>query len=404
MTRAQDRLVIVGSVPDKSQMRRSRIMRILRGLGMEGIPEAGTSIGVDVGATVSGVLPTEEAPGARPEAAPPGSVPPSVSGAGGGPSGGAPAAAGGPAAHRSEAPGLLPVPSLTVLPRRLSFSALHAFGRCPRQFYLERGLGLNGASAVGGAVRRSRGASSERDGVGVGSSGLRGPARPLEGLREDEELLLGDGVWLDDEESHGGLEVGLLVHSLLEGSVLHGPRPERGRLRELALEASAAQGMSLSASGLDRALDLTEAFWRSPVATAPGLAQARKEESFLFSQEGVLLSGVVDLVWRQGGSWSIVDFKTNALGGRTPDDVAADYELQACVYCLGALKGGAAEVGMALLFLERPEAPVRVEYSSRDRERLEARLTAVLGEIRNSGFPAVRGVACTRCGVAALCR
>jgi CRISPR/Cas system-associated exonuclease Cas4 (RecB family) len=117
----------------------------------------------------------------------------------------------------------------------------------------------------------------------------------------------------------------------------------------------------------------------------------------------VVLSGIMDLVWQEGHSWFIVDYKTNALQGRSPAEVASGYDLQSCVYCLAALLAGAREVSMEFLFLERPESPVLLTFSSGDRSRLEEKLDTVLAEIRRGDFPPVRAGACGRCPLEEVC-
>jgi CRISPR/Cas system-associated exonuclease Cas4 (RecB family) len=190
---------------------------------------------------------------------------------------------------------------------------------------------------------------------------------------------------------------------LLERLALHEPRPDIQQLRALA-ETLAPQGAaSLAPPDLERALALTEAFWLTPVSSRTGLARAGKEVAFCFAREGVVLSGIMDLVWQEGDSWFIVDYKTNVLQGRSPAEVASGYDLQSCVYCLAALLAGAREVSMEFLFLERPEEPVRLTFSSGDLTRLEEKLDAVLAEIRRGDFPPVRGVACGRCPLAEVC-
>ena len=213
----------------------------------------------------------------------------------------------------------------------------------------------------------------------------------------------GPCIWLDGEEVDVGRDVGLVVHAALERLPLHEPAPDATQLQRMIADASAEAGLAVSPAGLERALLLTEAFWRSPVGSWSGLIFAEKEVPFCFEQGGLLLSGVIDLLCRSGDSWTVVDYKTNALRGRSPSEVAATYDLQCCVYCLAALKAGAREVTMEFLFLEQPESPVCFTFFADDVGRLEAMLDVALAEVASAGFPAERSKACPECPLEEVC-
>ncbi len=279
-------------------------------------------------------------------------------------------------------PQFLELGPATVLPRRLSFSGLSAFRECPRKFYLERVAGLQ---LVGAAGRLQSWPPFGEEGSG------------------QEDVFEEPGVFLDGGEISVGRDVGLLVHALLERLPLDEAVPDAGRLRDLAAQIELDGGASLAPAQLQRALELTRAFWLTPVRSRRGFAQARKEVAFCFAQKGVLLSGVMDLVWQDGDSWFVVDYKTNALLGRSPAEVAVAYDLQSCVYCLAALRAGAREVSMEFLFLEKPDAPVRLAFSSEDALELEEKLDTVLAEVKTGDFPAVRGDACGQCPLNEVC-
>jgi ATP-dependent exoDNAse (exonuclease V) beta subunit len=369
MTRAEDRLVVVGARGRSNRPEGCHINRILHGLGFDSFPQPGDSIELEgVDARVQCVDPADVAAvfeGPRASSA-------------------LETAAGRPDSHvgiPACPPFLAPV-SAAVLPRSLSYSAISAFRDCPRRFYLERVLGL-----------RADGAVSER---------AVSPPRDDDGA-DDEHLTTSEDAVLDDDERNAGRDVGLLVHGLLERSDVTGPAPSRDEVRRVAIDL-VRQGMpALGFDAVERALDLALAFWRSPVVLRKGLSSARKEVPFSFSQGGMIVSGVMDLVWRDGESWFVVDYKTNSLAGRSAAEAVRSYELQACVYGLAALRAGARHVSMSFLFLEQPDLPVEHSFSVGDRNVLEAKMETVLGEIRDGDFASCGGKACARCRFERLC-
>jgi CRISPR/Cas system-associated exonuclease Cas4 (RecB family) len=355
MTRAKDRLVLVGARPNGNKVDARRIGRIVIGLGLEGFPESGSAVALDgVDAAVIGVpypsggseeasaLDERPSPGCQPQAAP-------------------------------EPPCFLDLPLPGPASRQISFSALSAFSNCPRRFYLERVLGL-------GFLPASEAADGERD----------TPGR--------EETLL------DDAESYTGRDVGVAVHALLERIDLTGGPPAPEGLRELAMSVAADAGLRLSSGGMERAVALTAAFWDSPLAGDPEVGSALREEQFFFLQGEVAVHGVMDLLGRGERGWRIADYKTNSLEDRAPAEVAESYRMQAAVYCLAALKAGAPAVRMEFLFLEKPREPVVFEYLQADRQHLESLLDDALAGMKESTFPARAGPACSDCGVEGFCR
>ncbi|MFA4929519.1 MAG: 3'-5' exonuclease, partial [Patulibacter sp.] len=84
-----------------------------------------------------------------------------------------------------------------------------------------------------------------------------------------------------------------------------------------------------------------------------------------------LIHGVIDLWLDDGDEVTVVDWKTNALGGGTPADaVGRHYALQRDVYALAALLGGTRLVHVAFVFSEAPDRPVRFTFAQSDREGL----------------------------------
>jgi hypothetical protein len=129
------------------------------------------------------------------------------------------------------------------------------------------------------------------------------------------------------------------------------------------------------------------------------LGGARPERPFAFEHDGVLLHGRLDVLWRDGDSALVVDYKSNALEGTDPGEIVeAEYGLQRLVYALACLRDGAREVEVAYQFLERPDDVVTATFSADDAPALEAELTEAISRIRAGEFrPTPSELACADC-------
>ena len=235
--------------------------------------------------------------------------------------------------------------------RRLSYSALALFERCSYRYFAERVLRLAPVP----------------------------PARAAEG--------------------HGlaATEIGDAVHRLLELVPLDEPRtPGRPELAE----AVRAWYPAVDDEELDRIASLVQAYCDSPLArrlaTLPG---ARPERPFSFEHDGVLLHGRLDVLWREGTSALVADYKSNVLEGADPSEVVdAEYRLQRLVYALACLRDGADEVEVVYQFLERPDDLVSATFTRADVDALEAELSAAIARIREGEFrPTPSEFACSGC-------
>jgi hypothetical protein len=111
----------------------------------------------------------------------------------------------------------------------------------------------------------------------------------------------------------------------------------------------------------------------------------------------------MDLLHAQDGRWHIVDYKTNALKGRTPEEAARSYEPQAVVYCLAAFRSGARSVRMDFVFLEQPASPVTFEYFLDAVAGLEETLDQALLHLRRQRYSPEVGDQCDTCSVQEVC-
>ena len=125
---------------------------------------------------------------------------------------------------------------------------------------------------------------------------------------------------------------------------------------------------------------------------------ARREQSFSFEHDGVVLLGFIDVL-HLGERALVVDFKTNALEGESAERVVEeDYRLQQLVYALACLRAGASEVEVVYQFLEQPDDPVVTVFTSADAPRLEEELSAAIASIRSGTFvPTPSEWACSDC-------
>jgi len=246
----------------------------------------------------------------------------------------------------------IPVPRAHDV-RRLSYSALALFERCSYRYYSERVLGL---------PPRPRGATADGERTGLAAT-----------------------------------EVGDAVHRLLEIVPLDDPTP----LPRDDLDRAVREWYpNVSDEELARIAEMVDAFCRSELAgRIAGLPGARPERPFVFEHDAVVIRGRLDVLWREGQRAVVVDYKSNALEGRSPAEIIeAEYSLQRLVYALVCLRAGADEVEVAYQFLEQPDEVASTTFTSADTPALEAELSAAIARIRAGEFrPTPSEFACSDC-------
>jgi ATP-dependent helicase/nuclease subunit A len=335
MTRAIDRLIVAGSVDSEKRDSRTPIGWVLGRLGVEALEDGEVVRGparlalhidryepevelVEPELPEVGQLSLFEA-----EIAPP---PPTV-------------------------PMLPPLEPLVVPPervRRLSYSALALFERCPYRFYAER---LAGLRPVDGSGRIP------------GQSGL------------------------------AASEIGDAVHRLLERVDLAAPEAP-------SLDQVLAWYPAASADELERIGGLVDAFCGSTLArrlaSLPGVSS---ERPFAFEHDGVLFHGVLDVFHLAEGRALVADFKSNLLGELRPAEVVdAEYRLQRLVYALACLRAGADEVEVVYQFLEQPDELVSAAFRRDRLYELEGELSEAIAPIQAGEFqPRPSELACAGC-------
>ena len=126
---------------------------------------------------------------------------------------------------------------------------------------------------------------------------------------------------------------------------------------------------------MDRLLTLTRGWIESDFCARISAPPARLLSELPISLQldpgdDSILRGFIDLLAEPArGVQTVIDFKTNRLGERSPDQVAADYELQAWIYALAVARARRLDrVDVAFVLLERPGQPVILNF---DTERLK---------------------------------
>jgi ATP-dependent helicase/nuclease subunit A len=239
-----------------------------------------------------------------------------------------------------------PAPRLPELPavpepphhhvRRLSFTALSLFDSCSYRFYAERVVGMRGAEM------------SPADGEGL-----------------------------------SGTAIGSFVHAELERLPLREPVPPAD-LDERFVRAHPDATDDERA----RVARLVAAYCESPIAARVAtFDRSYQERHFTFEHDDVLLHGFLDVYAIADGRAFVLDYKTNALGDESPEEIVeASYRLQRLVYALACFRAGAAEVEVVYQFLEQPHAPVAKIFSSAQLPELEAELSEAIVRIRAGEF------------------
>jgi ATP-dependent exoDNAse (exonuclease V) beta subunit len=245
----------------------------------------------------------------------------------------------------------IPAPPLHRV-RRLSYSALALYESCSYRYYAERVAGMRAGDAVGSVP---------------GQEGL------------------------------AATEIGDSVHALLEHLDLRDPRPPG----DDELRAT-VRGRYPAATGddVERIGGFVRAYCESELANRlAALEGAAAEKPFAFEHDGVLLHGRLDVLHRADGRALVVDYKTNALEERTPEEVAeTSYRVQRLVYALACLRAGADEVEVVYQFLERPDEVVSTTFSRDETGALEAELSAAIARIQDGVFvPTPSDFICSGC-------
>jgi hypothetical protein len=282
-----------------------------------------------------------------------------------------------PIAEPTAPPPLLGKLATRVPIGHLSYSAVSLYESCGYRFYLERVLGAREGLAPGQAHNDSGDDIAELEIADEMPD--PGPPRAL------------------------ALGIGNSVHAALEWSAGNRWQPPD---RELIGRILAREGLGDDPEAARRVEDLVGGWLGSKLCAELGAAGSlRAEVPFALGVGATVIRGQIDLLARDDGLPCVVDYKTDALHGRPPAELAQRYRAQREIYALAV--GGDEGARVAHVFLENPQAPVIEELGPVDlaaaRERVEALIERMAGgafEVTENPYPAL----CFGCPAAArLC-
>ena len=232
----------------------------------------------------------------------------------------------------------------TVPVGHLSYSAVSLYERCGYRFYIERVLG----------ARESLASASSAELAGA----------------EEAEPEIADEMPDPGPPRALALGVGNAVHAALEWSARRGWQAPDNALIERLL---AGQALAGDAAASERVNALVGGWLESPLCAELGPRALRPEVPFVLGIGATVVRGQIDLLAHGGDTPCVVDYKTDALHGRPPDELAERYRAQREIYALAA--GGGEAVRVAHVFLDAPDEPVIEELGPAElvaaRERLE---------------------------------
>jgi ATP-dependent helicase/nuclease subunit A len=215
-------------------------------------------------------------------------------------------------------------------------------------------------------------------------------AERVAGMRPAPWAVGGDGA--------GGLhatEIGDAVHRLLEDVDLAAPSVPAD-----LVERVRAWYPSVTDDEIERIHAFVATYAGADlarrIAALPGV---RPERPFSFEHDGVVVTGRLDVLWRDGDDALVLDYKTNALDGRDPREVVdEEYRVQRLVYALACLRAGVERVEVVYHFLEEPDAVVSATFTTADVPELERELSGLVARIRSGDVaPTPSPFACSGC-------
>lgn len=244
----------------------------------------------------------------------------------------------------------------------LSYSALTDYAGCGYRFYVERVLGLASPLAAG-------------DGEG---------SDPAEGEPELDEQV-------DPElgPRRRSLAIGNGVHGVLESCARRAwARPPDDEIDAIL----AREGIADDLEARRRVETLLDNWLRSDLRRQldEGGARTRPEVPFVLGLGGAIVRGQIDLLAETGAETVVVDYKTDALRGVDPTELANRYGAQRDLYALAIGRARASPsnrpIRAAYCFLEAPERTVIQEYDEAALQSASERLERLIAGIRAGEF------------------
>ena len=181
---------------------------------------------------------------------------------------------------------------------------------------------------------------------------------------------------------------GQVLHGLFEDDIAH--RPDRARARWLAMGRAEGLNDHDLATGwhdLTRHLSLATA---DPRLTRTLQRPAHTELGFRHRHGTLVLRGQIDRLWQdEDGHWVVLDYKTEALRGRTIREALESHRLQLLAYCLAASTvleaNGQPAVKRAEVFFSDGGEWGDLPWNVRAKDLLLHQLGEVEAHLRNAG-------------------
>ena len=145
-------------------------------------------------------------------------------------------------------------------------------------------------------------------------------------------------------------------------------------------------------------LDLVRRFEQSDLGRcARQASQSIREESLLFSVDGRLISGQIDLWFDDGREQVLVDYKTDRLDQAEVEQKAKTYSIQLQLYSLGIEKWRGRKPDRAVLHFLRPDVTVDIDLESQAMDRALQLTEEFFAAQSQVAFPLKVGTHCYRC-------
>ena len=156
-----------------------------------------------------------------------------------------------------------------------------------------------------------------------------------------------------------GLARGSLAHEAIEVWFTSGLRPSVPKLADGLRGSLSEESVDLIVREVEEMLDRLDTSPLAETLRDPG-TRAFFELPFSWDWQGVPVHGTIDLAYETGGSWHVLDFKTDDLRGRTPGEAGSPYLPQLALYA-SAIKQATGQLPMTgLLFLRTGETYIPI--------------------------------------------
>ncbi len=215
-------------------------------------------------------------------------------------------------------------------------TAISAFAKCPREYYLGQYLRFEG--------RQPKGIGDQGSGLGKAAAARQTPAD----------------------------EFGSQVHALLAGQAVTDCDPS--------------------------AAAMAETFRQSPLGRrAARASHAEREFAFVMAVEGLVLRGQIDLWFEEGGETVIVDYKTDAVTAVEAHQRAGEYAIQLRLYALALERMTGRAPDRAWLYFLRPNTAIKVDLTPSLLDSPEQVVREFQEAQAKLDFPLREGPHCKRC-------